>query len=136
MKEVGVKTGPVADLPLTEYRLELLQLAFDAATAMPLNPHIKNRSLAQELVVRACFELDQPSRALRYTKEIADWRRGVGYADFADYCALRGDTSEVQRYLDLAIEQAQTANDSGEQSWRVDRIRAKIAVTHLRLGQV
>ena len=128
--------GPVADQPLAAFRLELIQLAFDGASAMPLDPHIKNRSRAQEEVVQACFDLDQPRRALGFAQQIADWRRGAAYADFAFYCAQRGDTSEVQRYLDLALEQATSANDSGEQSWRVDRIRAKIARTHLELGQV
>jgi len=127
--------GPVADQPLAAFRLDLLQLAFDAVSAMPLDPHLKNRSRAQEEVVRACFELDQPRRALSYAGNIEDWRRGVAYADFAFYCAERGDTADVQRYLDLALEQATSANDSGEQSWRVERIRARIARTHLELGQ-
>jgi hypothetical protein len=122
--------GSLVDLPLDAYRCELLDLAFDAVSAMPVDPHVKNRSRAQEAVVKACLELDQPQRALQFTKQIVDWRRGVAYADLAFYCARRGLKGEVETYLDLADQASQDVQD-----WRRDRIRVRIAETHAYLGQ-
>jgi hypothetical protein len=123
-------TDSVADAPIADYQRELLSLAFETATAMPIKPHIKSRSRAQEAVVDACFELDQPRRALAYIERIDNWRRGAGYADFAFYCARQGWTGPVPRHLELAEEISEETTD-----WRRDRIRAKIARTHAWLGQ-
>lgn len=128
--------GSVSDQPLAAFQSKLLDIAFEAATALPVVPHIKNRSRVQEVVVAACFELDQPRRALGYIEQIENWRRGAGYADFAFYCAQHGDTTEVQHYLDLAEQVSESSEDAQAQEWRRDRIRAKIARTHHWLGQV
>lgn len=143
----------LADRPLAAHQLQLLDLAFDVASSMPVHPHIKNRSRAQEGVVEAALELGQPRRALGYIERIDNWRRGVGYADLAFYCAREGATREVQRYLELAAEVAESASEenvgeaipsssSGDnapaetaQSWRRDRINVKIASTHALLGR-
>lgn len=136
--------APVTDAPLSEARGRLLELAFDSASAMPLKPHIKSRSRAQEAVVAACLELDQPQRALRYAERIADWRRGTGCADVAFHCAQKGARSEAARCLALAtqvvteLERTSEGDEDVEentQAWRKDRVRAKIARTHLLLGQ-
>jgi tetratricopeptide (TPR) repeat protein len=126
---------PVADAPLAAHRIELLDLAFRAASALPLDPHAKTRARLQESVVRACFELDQPRRALAHAERIEGWRRGIGYAEFALYCAQHGATSEVQHYLDLAAGVADgSAKLDGAQEWPRERIRAVIAQTHVVLG--
>src|SRR5215813_3973758 len=75
------------DKPLLAFQSELLDLAFKTATALPTEPHIKNRSRAQESVVDTCFQLDQPHRAAGYIQGIDNWRRGLAYADLALYCA-------------------------------------------------
>lgn len=143
------KADPIRDEALEPYRKELLDFAFNAATAMPELPHIKTRSRGQERVVVACFELDQPRLALRYVEEIDNWRRGAGYADVAFYLAEHGRARDAQRYLDLAgeyVERMSLLDDEaageiddgsieGFQAWRRDRIRAKIARTHLLLGE-
>lgn len=121
--------GMPADSPVEGFRSELLETAFQAASAMPLKPHIKNRSRAQERVVAAALKLDQPRRALRYTEQIANWRKGVGYGDLALYLAQKGYTSELGRYIRLAGEIAELA-----ESWRRDRIRSRIASLHTWLG--
>ena len=131
----AARSEPVADQPLETYRRELLDIAFRSASAFPLDPHIKNRSRAQEKVVAACFELDQPIRALDCIGKIENWRRGVGYADFAAYCVEHGDTAELQSYLDLALEVAASDDEELQQEWRADRIRAKVARTLYSLGQ-
>ncbi|MDY7107931.1 MAG: hypothetical protein SYC29_04765 [Planctomycetota bacterium] len=120
----------VVDAPLADDRCELLELAIETATAMPITPHIKNRSRAQEAVVEACFELDQPRRALSCIERIDNWRRGAGYADLAFYCARQGWLDPIPHYLDLAERISEETT-----GWRRDRIRAKIARTHAWLGE-
>ncbi len=125
----------LADAAVAPFRIELLDTAFHAASAMPLIPHLKNRSKAQEAVVAACFELDQPVRALRYSEEIANWRKGVGYAEFAHYCAEHGHIEKAERYLDLAYQIVESIQGDDAQDWHRDRIRARIARTYLVLGR-
>jgi hypothetical protein len=126
---------PVSDSPLADYRGELLDVAFETASKLPVDPFIKTRSRLQEDVATACFDLDQPKRALAYIERIRNWRRGAGYAEYAYYCAKHGDTAETDRYLELAREIAETSEDANSQEWRRDRIRVAIARTHLLLGQ-
>jgi hypothetical protein len=125
----------ISDKPLAPYQEKLLDLAFKAASAHPINPHIKTRSREQEAVVKICLELDQPKRALGYIEQIDNWRRGLGYADFAFYCVEHGYTVGVEHYLDLAGRIAdERTKDNLEQAWRIDRIRVRIAQTHVLLG--
>ncbi len=91
----------LADAPLVRYQSELLDLAFETATVIPIEPHIKDRSRAQEGVVAACIELAQPVRAVGYTEQIDNWRRGSAYGDLALFCARLGYTEEAQEYLTL-----------------------------------
>jgi hypothetical protein len=125
----------IADAPLAEYRAELLELAFQMASALPLDPHVKDRSREQEAVAITCYELDQPRRAERYVEDIANWRRGAGYADLALYCARNGAPEEAERYLAQAAEVAAWPEAEIKQAWRRDRIRAKIASVYLLLGR-
>jgi hypothetical protein len=115
-------------LRITADKRDLLDLAFKTATAIPIRPHIKDRSRAQESVVAVSLDLGQPQRAQHYIKQIDNWRRGAGYADLAFYCAQHGKTNEAQHYLDLA---SQSTRDPKVEDWRRDRIRVKIAKAHL-----
>lgn len=126
---------PVADQPLAEYRQKLLELAFQAATAMPADPHIKDRSRAQGSVAEAWLQLDQPRRALACAERIDSWQRGLVYAQFALYCAQHGDAPEATHYLDLAREISERGEDWITQDWQKDRIRATSARAWLVLGQ-
>jgi len=133
---VLLELGSVSDKPLPTFQNDLLDLAFKAATAMPVKPHLKTRSRAQEAVVEACFELDQPRRALTYVEKIEDWRRGVGYAEFAFYCAQHDDTAQVQHYLELAKKVSEkNLEDEDSQDWQQERIHATIAKTLFWIGQ-
>ncbi len=125
------KTSVLSDKPLAGFQNELLNIAFETATSIPVKPHIKDRSKAQEAVVTVCLKLDQPKRALGFIEKIDNWRRGYCYADLAFYCAQHGDVN-VQHYLNIAGEIADDANIG--QSSRRDRIRVKIAQTHALLG--
>lgn len=131
---IADKTGQAAvgpaDKPIAGFRQELLELAFRAASAIPIEADLKDRCRAQEAVVAAWLELDQPRRVLGHIEQIRDWRRGAAYADLAMYCARHGRTEEVRKYLDIAAHVAE-----GEEDWRRDRIRVKIAQVYAWLGQ-
>lgn len=132
--EAQVETSTrTEDSLLADYQDRLLTVAIDSVNAFPIVPHLKNRSRAQEHVVVACFELDQPERALRYAEMIENWRRGAAYADYAYYLAQHGDFAAVQEYLDLAAASVVEIEREGEQAWRRDRVRAKIARVYLEL---
>lgn len=133
----------LADRELAAWQDELLELAYSAVSAMPLRPHIKNRSRAQERVVIACFELDQPRRAARYLEDIANWRQGTGYADLAFYAVEKGEQAAVidgllARAHELAnppVYRDENGEEVREQAWRLDRIKAKIARVLLTQGR-
>ncbi len=119
------------DKPLADYQGELLTIAFETASSIPLYPHIRDRCRAQEEVVVACLKLDQPARALKYADKIKNWRRGSCYADMAFYCVKNGYSREmVQEFLDIAALVESTAASD----WRRDTIKAKIARTHALMG--
>jgi len=113
---------PVVDAAVTPTQDRLLDLAFDAAAAIPDRPHVVDRSRAMEVVATTSFELDLPNRALGYIRHLPDWRQAGGFADYAFYLAEHGDLQHVQLYLTLATEGAEKAND-----WQRDRIRVKVA---------
>jgi len=120
----------VADRRLPKYQTELIQLAYDFAAAMPIHPHVKDRSKHQEAVAGVCFELDQPQRGLGYVKEIANWRRAAGLADYAACRARLGDREGLQPYLDEALEIQHTIED-----WQAASVKTKVAQAHAWAGQ-
>jgi tetratricopeptide (TPR) repeat protein len=129
---IGGEGWALVDKPVATFQRDLLDLAFETATAIPMRPHLKDRSKTQEAVVAASLELDQPRRALTYLQKIDNWRRGASYADLALYSARHGETDKAHDYLERA---AQIARDPEVQDWRRDRIRVKIANAYLWLGQ-
>jgi tetratricopeptide (TPR) repeat protein len=100
-----------------------------------MEPHHKNRSRAQEVVVVACFELDQPELAVGFATQIADWRRASAFADYAWVVARRGDTKSATHYLQLAEEfLANQRKDESAQEWRSDLIALKLSRAWHALG--
>jgi len=127
------KQAVIADLedkPLTTYQNKLLDVAFETATAIPIQPHIKDRSLAQEKVVNVSIELDQPDKALNFINKIDNWRRGAGYANLAIYFAKNDNFLKAEEYLNLAENVADDAED-----WRKDNIKVNIAKTYTLMGE-
>ncbi len=122
--------SPPADAPLAAFRTELLDVAFETASAIRVNPFARDRARAQEAVAAACLRLDQPVKARGFAEEIDNWRRGAAWADLAFWCAQRGHPSEAQEYLTLAGQVVDETED-----WRRDRIKVKIARTHALLGR-
>ncbi|MEC9047632.1 MAG: hypothetical protein VYA51_06430 [Planctomycetota bacterium] len=126
----------VADTELASYQRDLLTLAFDAASKFPSDPHSKNRGLAQEQVLSACFELGVPKLALMFAPRAEGWRRGLAYADFAYFSARQGVTENVERYLEMARNVAdEEGKDPNAQQWRIDKIRLKMARALSALGR-
>jgi hypothetical protein len=123
------------DAPLAPFQSELLDLAFDAASSLPLDPHVKNRSRAQDEVVTASLALDQPRRALDQAGSIANWRRGSACADVALYLIRRGETASAEWPMQLAQRVADMPVDPNDQEWRRDRVRAKLAAAYILLRQ-
>jgi len=113
---------------LRPYQGQLLDIAFSAASAMPVFPHIKNRSRAQEVVVHASLELNQPERARGYIEKIDNWRRGAGYAELGLHYAKQGASDQVEPCLKLAAGGLTEA-----EGWRKDRIKAGIAAARAEL---
>jgi tetratricopeptide (TPR) repeat protein len=120
----------ISDQPLAEYQVKLLDLAFQTASAIPKNPHIKDRSRAQEAVVTACLKLEQPGHAAQYCEGIDDWRRGLCFAELAFYYAKRGAVEPAKDYLAKARKICDEAQD-----WRKDTINVKMAQVLVLLGQ-
>jgi hypothetical protein len=125
-----------ADEPVAKWQGELLDRAFATASALPVQPHLKDRCKAQEQVVDTCLELGDTARALRFLEQIGNWRRGAAYADLAFHCAQHGGGPEVAKYLELALELADHPLEENPQDWQRDRIRAKVARTHALLGDL
>jgi len=118
--------------PIAAYQTRLLQIAFQAASAIPDDPHFRERCKTQASVVEATLELGQPQRAISYTRKIDNWRRGKAYADIAYYCVVQGLDHDVTRYLKVAKE---VADAPQVEDWRKDRIRVRVASTYALLGE-
>lgn len=129
-------SGSLADAPLSAARIGLLEIAYAAASALPVDPHVKTRSLAQEGVVSACLRLGLPLRAERYAADIRNWRRGACLADVGLYLAQHGAPGEARLRLARAAHIADEGmGDANAQAWRRDRVRAKIASAYVVLGE-
>lgn len=130
------ESAPAAllDAPLAAWRRQLLELAFDAVSAMPTVPHQKNRCRNQEEVVQACLLLGQEQLAERYLLRIEDWRRGPCEADLAIHLLGRGAKELAEPYLAAARQSLEKAGED-MQPWRRDRLRAKLARADLLQGR-
>jgi len=102
----------------------LLGDAFDVASAIPTDPHIKDRSLSQYEIVAAWITLGSPERARACAEGIApqSWRRGAAFGDIACHYAKCGDVKGAQDCLVAANVVAATQTE-----WRLERIRERMA---------
>ncbi len=119
--------APPAEHP--EPRAELLALALDTASAIPVEPHLKDRSRAQAAVVETWLEVGDPKAALAAAERIDNWRRGLSYAEIAAFRASHGDADGAKLLCQRASQVADTTED-----WRRDRIRVQVARVHALLG--
>lgn len=116
---------------LVPWQLDLLDLGFQAAAAFPMNPHIKNRSRAQERIAMAALEAGDPDLATAYGDEIKNWRRGLIAATVAEWRTERGDDTDFRRLMATAEVMAETAED-----WRRDRIMTRLALALANKGEM
>lgn len=107
---------------LHDFQIKLIETAFEVATAIPLKPHIKSRSLAQRRVVQTLLELENPDRAIRLTEQIKNWHRGAAHAEVAAFLAKRGDRHAAMEQLAHAEKIARAID-----TWHKDRILAHMA---------
>lgn len=137
IQDAGAKSPfSLRDAPIAGFQGELLELAFQAASRMPVDPHIKTRSKLQEEVVNAALELGQLQRALGYSKTILNWRKGTAYASVAYHAAERGANDGAREILDLALlHVAALRADENTQDWQRDRIRSRAAQALVVLGE-
>jgi hypothetical protein len=123
------------DEAIAPFQARLLDLAYETASALPVQPHVKTRSRVQGEVVDACLKLDQPRRALGWLDRIQNWQRGLAYAELAFYCVQHGAKDEVEPWLEVARKATEVSEEEIGQAWRRDRIRAAMARTYLMLGR-
>jgi tetratricopeptide (TPR) repeat protein len=126
---VQENTFSLSDTPLSEFQDNLLDIAFETASLIPLKPHIKDRSKTQERIVNTCLEMDQIVRAIQFAGKIEDWRRGDCFAEIALYSAQKTDTGTMQHCLVRAQEELEKVEETlavDEIDWRRDRIKLKI----------
>lgn len=135
-----VQAEPKFELPdarVAAFRIELVDLAYSAASAFPANPHAKNRARAQQEVFAACLELELLDRARRFADGIDGWEKGASYGELAKRLAELGDTANAERCLSVARaeadEQRTLIAEHDGQPWRRDRILARIASAELAL---
>ena len=76
---------PIADADAAEWQKQLLDLAMESASKLPLDPHIKNRARFQSQVVLRLPRARPSGAAMLFAKQIPNWRRGDGLADVALY---------------------------------------------------
>lgn len=108
--------------PLSSFQAELLQTAFEIASAIPIRPHLDSRSKAQKRVFDGAVTLEQMDTAGQFAEQMKDWRRGVAHADLAFYYAGQDEVQTALRELDLAEQIARAIQD-----WPRDRILARLA---------
>ncbi len=132
-----VETGDIkprpafSDKPIADYQGRLLDTAYEIASGIPTDPHIKNRSRIQEHVFDTCLELDQPVRAVNFSDGIGNWRRGLCYAKAANYLVKEGyGYEDVKKGLDLA---ERIARMDHNRQWRNDAIKIEIASVYRHL---
>lgn len=129
-----VKVAPPASTPPAPTpnptSSRLLSLAQEVAGAIPTDPHVKDRSRAQQEIFETRLALGDRAGARASIEPMETWRRGFAFAQLADAAARGKDAVEAERMLELAQREA----DRNEE-WRRDRILVEIAKVRELLGQ-
>ena len=126
--DVAVATESAAVKP---FQSELLELGFDAASRIPVNPHERDRARVQEIVATTAFRLGLKTRSAGMANQITNWRKGVVFGELAVDAARAGRAEAAEtfsRYARTAV--------AGAQQWQSDRVLAKLAEAQVALGKV
>ncbi len=115
-------------------RRELLDFGFEAVSAIPRDPHERDRARVQEIVASTFIAVGEPVRAAACALQIPNWRRGSVYGDLAIDCARKGLVDSANTYARYALEAVADGRD-GVQDWQRDRVRVKAAQAYAWLGE-
>ena len=145
----AVSKNSYEDKTIESYRLNLLEIGFSGVSKMPLNPHFKNRSRAQQKVVEACLELGQAKTAEKYIAQLENWQHWMGFANLAYYYTTIGQLDLAKAAMQHSEAMLNMADEisSGKilattpsplidslEGWRYKQVKAKIYEIHYRLG--
>lgn len=114
-------------------RRALLELGFEAASAIPRDPHERDRARVQEVVASTFITVGEPVRAAACALEISNWRKGSVFGDLAIDCARKGLVDSAKTYARYALEAVAEGRD-GVQDWQRDRVRVKAAQAYAWIG--
>ncbi len=124
-------------VPLAEpWRVELLEFSGASAEKLPLDPHIRNRSVAMLDVVDALLALGALDEAKSLGDRIPDWRRAVAHARFAEAVLKRdgkGAMPVARPSLEIATNLA--APSRVDQEWHRTDILIAMARAWIVVGE-
>ncbi len=112
------------------WRTELLGEAFEIASSIPEEPHLRDKAKAQEWCAAAALELDRVDLARQYADGMKTWRQATVLADIAGWYGERGDTAMTEQLAERALSLAPLARD-----WQQERIRVHAARAYAKAGR-
>lgn len=118
-----------ADRAKAGFRDELLDLGFEAASAIPVKPHDRDRALVQEAVATTAVGIGLQLRAMAYANSIDGWRRGVVYGELALDAAKSNRAEAARTFARFAVDSLGGAKD-----WQCDLVKVKVAQAMTWLG--
>ena len=116
---------PLANLS----RDDLLDLAFQISTSIPIEPFASDRARMQALVAQACIKNGSLIQAIQYASKIEGWRQGELFALIGQQYASANETQPARDFAARAMEVA-----TNEKDWRRERIVIETAKIYLQLG--
>ena len=118
------------------WRVELLEFAGASAEKLPLDPHIRNRSVAMLDVVDALLALGALDEAKSLGDRIPDWRRAVAHARFAE-AVLKRDGKDAMSVARPSLEVATNlaAPNRVDQEWHRTDILIAMARAWVAVGE-
>lgn len=126
MPAIQTATSPA---PANVSRDALLDLAFQVATSIPLEPHTLERARMQALVTQACIDNGSLNQAIQFASKIEGWRQGEMFALIGQQYAAANDLKLARNFAVRAIEVATSETD-----WRRERVTTEAAKIYLQLG--
>ncbi|MEY3142148.1 MAG: hypothetical protein RLY21_641 [Planctomycetota bacterium] len=112
------------------FQVDLIELGFDAASQIPVNPHERDRARVQEIVATTALAIGMKTRSMALANQISNWRRGVVYAELAIDAAKGGRAEAVGTLSRLA-----NSAVAGAQQWQSDRVLSRLAQAQVWLGK-
>jgi hypothetical protein len=116
-------------------KTEALEWGFKFASAIPVKPHLIDRSKSQYQILEVYLERDMPDEVAQRASRIVDWRACLSYADLAVYFAREDQEEKVSQYSERARECGDRLVD-WETSWQRDRVLLRIAEAQVTAGQL